>query len=148
MILYPSPPRTNPIDADACKSQLARVFFRHPEVAARHSRFMVSNVYSSHYARLDTKDESRPRRAAFALQSIRAHMPSGGLRTLELGCGMGMNLWVIADALSPVTPKLYGVEMWEEGVRRAAQSNVGATALDLNVDPLSYRDSFFESVLR
>jgi len=66
-------------------------------------------------------------------------------KIVELGCGDGSLLMEVTDALS--IRDVYGVDIDEIALKKAADRGVKAFKADLNIDPLPFRDDFFDVAL-
>jgi len=64
---------------------------------------------------------------------------------LDLGCGDGSVLVEVANALG--IKDIYGVDIDEVALRRAAKRGVKVLKIDLNSDPLPFKDESFDVVL-
>jgi len=66
-------------------------------------------------------------------------------RIVELGCGDGSLLVEVANALG--IRDVYGVDIDEAALKKAAGRGVKVFKADLNSDPLPFKDGFFVAVL-
>jgi len=64
---------------------------------------------------------------------------------VELGCGDGSLLREVADALG--IRDVYGVDIDEMALKKAACRDIKVFKADLNSDPLPFKDDFFDIVL-
>jgi len=66
-------------------------------------------------------------------------------RIVELGCCDGSLLMEVADALN--IRDVYGVDVDEVALKKAASRGIKVFKADLNIDPLPFEDGFFDVVL-
>lgn len=63
---------------------------------------------------------------------------------LDVGCGDGELTVALAEACGAT--EVYGLDISEEGVRRARERGVNATALDLDTEEFPFESGYFDSV--
>jgi methionine biosynthesis protein MetW len=68
-----------------------------------------------------------------------------GARIVELGCGDGSLFVEVANALS--IRDVYGVDIDEVALKKAAGRGVKVFKADFNSDPLPFKDGFFDAIL-
>jgi 2-polyprenyl-3-methyl-5-hydroxy-6-metoxy-1,4-benzoquinol methylase len=66
-------------------------------------------------------------------------------RIVEFGCGDGSLLMEVANALN--IRDVYGVDIDEMALKKATGKGIKAFKVDLNNDPLPFKDGFFDVVL-
>jgi methionine biosynthesis protein MetW len=67
------------------------------------------------------------------------------MRIIEIGCKDGGVLLDVATALNATD--IYGVDIDEEALKKAAENGINVQKVDLNSDSLSFEDGFFDIVL-
>jgi methionine biosynthesis protein MetW len=72
-------------------------------------------------------------------------MPSRDARIIELGCGDDSLVMEVANALG--IRDIYGVDINDVVLKKAADKGVKVFKADLNNDPLPFKDGFFDVVL-
>jgi len=84
-------------------------------------------------------------RVSASIALLSKAMPSRDARIIELGCGDGSLVMEVANALG--IRDVYGVDINDVVLKKAADKGVKVFKADLNNDPLPFKDGFFDVIL-
>ena len=84
-------------------------------------------------------------RASASVALLSSVMAFEDAKIIDFGCGDGSLLMDVADALN--IKDVYGVDIDEVALKKAANRGIKVFKIDLNVDPLPFKDGFFDVVL-